>query len=305
MAVSRLASKLSLPTREGVGASSIVLPPGAWPTILDFLIERFPGVPREEILRRSQAGDVLNHQGAPLDALLPYAPGARLFYYRHVENEPAIAGEETILFQDDFLVVADKPHGLPMSPVGAYAKETLLARLKRRTGIATLAPMHRLDRETAGVVAFTVKPESRGAYQRLFAGREVEKSYEAVAPFSSDLGFPLVARHRIVAGDHFMRMCVADGEPNAETRIELIEPRGAMARYALFPATGKKHQLRVQMAALGLPILNDTLYPVMCDDVPDPGAPLQLLSRSLAFRDPITGAMRIFNSLRQLDWISA
>jgi tRNA pseudouridine32 synthase/23S rRNA pseudouridine746 synthase len=192
-----------------------------------------------------------------------------------------------------------------MSPVGAYAKETLLARLKRRTGIATLAPMHRLDRETAGVVAFTIQPETRGAYQRLFAGREVEKSYEAIAPFSTDLAFPLVARHRIAVGDHFMRMCVADGKPNAETRIELIERRGAMARYALFPATGKKHQLRVQMAALGLPILNDTLYPVMRDDVPDPGAPLQLLSRSLAFRDPITGAMRTFNSLRQLDWISA
>ena len=305
MAVSRLASKLTLPLREGVGASSIVLPPGTWPTILDFLIERFPGVPREEILRRSQAGDVLDHQGAPLDALLPYAPGARLFYYRHVENEAQIPGEEAILFQDEYLLVADKPHFLPMSPVGAYAKETLLARLKRRTGIATLAPMHRLDRETAGVVLFTIKPETRGAYQRLFAGREVEKSYEAVAPFCGERQFPLLARHRIVAGDHFMRMCAADGEPNAETRIELIERRGALARYALFPATGKKHQLRVQMTALGLPILNDTLYPVMRDTGPDSGAPLQLLSRSLAFRDPITGAMRTFTSLRQLDWTPA
>lgn len=298
-------SKLSLPLRDGVGASSIVLPPGPWPTILDFLIERFPGVPRAEILRRGSAGDILDDAGAPLGAHVPYQSGARLFYYRHVEDEAPIPFEETILFQDEFLIVADKPHFLPMSPVGAYAKETLLARLKRRTGIATLAPMHRLDRETAGVVVFTVKPETRGAYQRLFAGREVEKSYEAIAQTRAALEFPLVARHRIVADDHFMRMRVAEGAPNAETRIECIDVRGDWARYALHPATGKKHQLRVQMAALGMPIVNDTLYPEMREAQAGFGAPLQLLARSLAFRDPITGARREFASLRQLNWTPA
>lgn len=295
-------SKISLPLREGVGASSIVLPVGPWATVLDFLVERFPGVPREEILRRTHAGDVLDAEGAPLDAESAFRPGMRLYYYRHVENEVRIPGEESILFQDDLILIADKPHFLPMSPVGAYAKETLLARLKRRTGIATLAPMHRLDRETAGVVAFTLRPETRGAYQQMFSSREVAKAYEAIARHRADLPFPMAARHRIVAGDHFMRMRVADGPPNAETRIELIERHDKLARYALFPATGRKHQLRVQMAALGMPILNDTLYPDMREDASSPTAPLQLLSRSLAFKDPITGAAREFLSLRQLNW---
>lgn len=298
-------SKLTLPLRNGVGASSIVLPAGPWATMLDFLAERFPNVPREEILRRSRAGDVLDADGAPLDAGSAFRPGARLFYYRHVENEAPIPFEESILFQDDWLLIADKPHFLPMSPVGAYAAETLLARLKRRTGIATLAPMHRLDRDTAGVVAFTVKPEARGAYQRLFAGRAVEKTYEAIAADRPDLQFPLVARHRIIAGDHFMRMRVADGEPNAETRIELLARHDGLARYALHPRTGRKHQLRVQMAALGMPILNDALYPEMRPIAQPEGAPLQLLSRALAFRDPITGAARAFQSPRQLHWTSA
>jgi tRNA pseudouridine32 synthase / 23S rRNA pseudouridine746 synthase len=294
--------KHSFAPREGVGASSIVLPPGSWSTVLDFLVERFPDVGRAEIARRSRAGDVLDAAGQPLDPHLAYSPGARLFYFRHVENEAPIPFEETILHADENLVVADKPHFLPMSPIGRYARETLLARLKRRTGLSTLAPMHRLDRETAGVVAFTVQPSMRGAYQRLFAAGDVEKHYEAIAPWRDDLEFPLIARHRLAADSHFMRMRVIEGEPNAQTRIDLIERLGTYARYALTPSSGKKHQLRVQMAALGMPIVNDAMYPLMRarESVEDFSRPLKLLATRLAFTDPISGARREFNTQRTL-----
>ena len=83
---------------------------------------------------------------------------------------------------------------------------------------------------------------------------------------------------------------VVDGEPNAETRIELLEQRGGMGHYKLEPHTGKTHQLRVHMATLGIGILNDPFYPVLLDKAPDDfGRPLQLLARGISFTDPITG----------------
>jgi tRNA pseudouridine32 synthase/23S rRNA pseudouridine746 synthase len=290
---------VELPLRHGVAASTLVLPRGDWPTLLDFLIERFPNLTASQIATRVNAGEVLDPNGRPLASDAPFQTGLRIHYYRHIEDEARIPFEETILFRDEHILVADKPHFLPMSPVGAYAKETLLARLKVATGMATLAPMHRLDRETAGVVAFTLKPAVRGVYQRMFATRAVEKVYEAIAPWRADVALPRLVRHRLEPDDHFMRMRVADGMPNAETQVELIEHGNALARYRLTPSTGKKHQLRVQMAALGLPIVGDAIYPVFRHD-PGFAQPLQLLAKRLAFVDPITGVYREFVSQRTL-----
>ena len=182
-------------------------------------------------------------------------------------------------------------------PAGIYLQETLLVRLKRKTGIEPLVPMHRIDRETAGLVVFVIKPETRGAYQSLFLSKSVEKCYQAIAPYRSDLVFPITYQSRLQESENFMQMEAVEGEPNSETQIQVLEHRHGLARYQLKPITGKKHQLRAHMAALGIPILNDLIYPVhRAADEENFDKPLQLLAQRIAFVDPITGQERSFES---------
>lgn len=294
-------------TLHGVSPSVVGLPSGPWATITDFLLQRFPAISRETWLERMQQGLVVDEYGLQVTAQRPYPGPMRVYYYRALDDEPVLPFEEQVLYQDEHLVVADKPHFLPVTPSGRYLQQTLLVRLKQRLGIDTLAPIHRIDRETAGLVMFSVKPQAGGAYQALFRQRAVNKVYEAIAPFNPELVWPQRRRSRIVEGQPFFRLCEAPGEPNSETLMELLEVRGALARYRLSPVTGRKHQLRVHMAALGLPILNDLFYPEVVNSRDqqardDYSRPLQLLARSIAFIDPLTGQPRRFESQRRLDW---
>ncbi len=293
---------LMRPTRDGVGASCVALPAGTWPSLLDFLAQRFLGITRSEWQARMQRGDVTTEQGTALAPDAPYEPHRKVHYYRSLPPEPRIPFDEVVLFQDDHLLVADKPHFLPVTPSGRYLQETLLVRLKRKLGLDTLAPVHRIDRETAGLVLFSLRPHTRGAYQGVFRERAARKCYEAIAPWRADVVLPHTRRSRLVEAEHFMQMREVPGEPNAETAIELLEVQGPLARYALRPLTGLRHQLRVQMAGLGLPLLNDRIYPTLQPDeaTPDLARPLQLLARSLAFTDPVTGEPRAFESLQRL-----
>ena len=292
------------PTRNGVGPSCVGLPSndsGDWATITDFLVQRFPAIPRETWLQRMHEGHVVDEHGVPVTPERAYQGHLRVYYFRDLVNEPRIPFDEVLLFRDEHLIVVDKPHFLPVTPSGRYLQETLLVRLKRQLGIDTLQPIHRIDMDTAGVVVFSIQPTTRDAYHALFRRHEVTKQYEAIAPWRADLTFPCVRRSRIVAGTPFFRLCEAQGEPNTETRIEVIEVSGSQARYLLTPVTGRKHQLRVQMAALGLPIVNDRFYPNLVD-VPDNdfSRPLQLLARSIAFVDPVTRRQRKFESAHRL-----
>jgi tRNA pseudouridine32 synthase/23S rRNA pseudouridine746 synthase len=233
----------------------------------------------------------------------PYPSHMRIYYYRDVDEEVGIPFEEAVLYQDEHLVVADKPHFLPVTPSGHYLQETLLVRLKNRLGIDTLIPIHRIDRETAGLVLFSINPSERNAYSALFRDHAVTKHYEAIAPWREDLLLPVTRKSRIVEDEPFFRQREVAGTPNSETRIEVIEKNGTQARYALSPVTGKKHQLRVHMNALGLPILNDRMYPPVADTPDDDyRLPLQLLAKSIAFTDPITGQARNFQSQLTLPW---
>ena len=231
----------------------------------------------------------------------PYQVGLEVHYYREVSDEPSIPFHEVVLHADADLLVADKPHFLPVTPAGAHVHETLLGRLIRRTGNDSLAPLHRIDRDTAGLVLFSADPDTRAVYQALFRQRRIRKRYEAIAPALPGLVFPHVRASRLEPGEPFFRMREAEGAPNSETRIEAIARDGAWWRYALEPVTGRKHQLRVHMAALGAPIRNDRVYPTLAPALD--GAytqPLQLLARSLAFEDPVSGQARRFESSLRL-----
>ncbi|MDO8298383.1 MAG: pseudouridine synthase [Lacisediminimonas sp.] len=294
-------ARIPLRMRDGVAPSYIWLPQGARPSLLEFLVERFPAVGKEQWQARLAAGDVRNADGGLLHPDSGYCPGTQVFYYREIAQEPPIPFHETILYQDEHLLVADKPHFLPVTPSGRFLHETLLVRLKKRTGCETMVPIHRIDRETAGVVVFSLAPATRDRYQALFRERAVDKVYEALAPPGHDLLFPLTRRSRIVTGDRFFTMTESPGEPNAHTDITVLEKGTSAWRYELRPLTGKTHQLRVHMLGLGVPILNDLLYPVVH---PVGGEnfdqPLKLLARSLSFVDPVSQVLRRFESLRQL-----
>jgi tRNA pseudouridine32 synthase/23S rRNA pseudouridine746 synthase len=281
--------------------SRLQLPPGNWVSLLEGLCARFPRIDRLQWESRFARGRVQDAQGRALAADMPWQVGLEIRYFREVADEPVIPFVETILHHDAHLLVADKPHFLPTAPAGAFVRETLLARLVERTGNADLVPLHRLDRLTAGLVLFSTRPETRDAYQRLFRERRIEKTYEALAPALPDLRFPLERHSRLQPGEPFFRMAEVPGEPNARTRIEVIDAHGPVWRYRLVPESGRKHQLRVHMAALGAPILGDGFYPQLQDRPQGEGEPpLQLLAQALAFDDPLTGQRRSFRSARTL-----
>ena len=291
-----------LPVRDGVSPSCVVLP-SQWQggNMLDFLAQRLPVVTPDEWRQRMAAGEVVDERGQPVRTDRPFESGLRLYYYRSLPAEPALPFAEAVLFQDDHLVVADKPHFMPVTPSGRYLQHTLLVRLKRRLGLPELSPLHRIDRDTAGLVLLSVQQRTRGAYQALFRDRAITKHYEAVAPWRADLAFPREHASRLEEAPQFFRMHEVPGVPNSLTRIELLEAAGPWARYRLSPVTGKRHQLRVHMAALGLPLRNDAFYPEVNDPPEgDFSRPLQLLARTLEFTDPVTGAARRFESARTL-----
>lgn len=252
-------------------------------------------------------GEVVDETGQQLNPDTSYRAGACIFYYRELEHETPIPFCETIIYQDEHLLVVDKPHFLPVVPAGRFLRETLLVRLRLQGQPDSIAPIHRLDRETAGLVLFSRNPETRGHYTALFRERKVKKVYEALARSAREesLDFPLRRRSRIVSGEPFFRMQEVSGQPNAESVIEVLETYKGVGRFQLRPYTGKKHQLRVHMAAVGFPILNDRLYPqgayvAYSDRDDDFAKPLKLLARSVAFTDPITGLERFFESDRSL-----
>ena len=281
-------------------ASTVHLPSGDWTSVLDALCARFAAISREQWLDRIARGRVLDAQGVAITPHTPYRAGLCIHYYREVVNEAPIPFTESVLHVDEHLLVADKPHFLPVTPAGGFVEQCLLRRLIRR-GHADPVPLHRIDRLTAGLVLFSINPASRAAYQALFRERAIHKRYEALAAPLPGLAFPLRRCSRIVAGEPFFRMREVDGEANSETRIEVIERRDDDWRYALYPVTGKKHQLRVQMAALGAPIRHDPWYPQLADRVADDyRRPLQLLAHSLAFVDPLSGQPRRFESRMRL-----
>ncbi len=237
----------------------------------------------------------------PIGPSTPYAPETFLWFHRDLPVEEPVPFPIGIVHRDDDLLVVDKPHFLATIPRGQHIVETALVRLRRELDLPALSPAHRLDRVTAGLLMFVVRPERRGAYQTLFRDRKVHKTYEAVAAHDPALDLPCTVRSRIVKDRGVICAYTEPGEPNAETRVELLEQRGALGRYRLSPTTGRTHQLRLHMSGLGVPILGDDFYPVLTEKpLDDFTRPLQLLASTLEFTDPISGRPRRFTTRRGL-----
>ncbi|MGC5039298.1 RluA family pseudouridine synthase [Streptomyces sp. DT190] len=301
-----------LPQRHGVDPVRVRLPAaGPWATVREHLVERLTGAGDGTVDGMFEAGLIVGADGRPVAADAPYEAGMFVWFHRELPAEAPVPFPLEVVHRDEHIVVADKPHFLATTPRGAHVAETALARLRRELDLPTLSAAHRLDRLTAGLVLFTVRPGERGAYQTLFRDRRIRKEYEAVAPYDPGLVLPRTVRSRIVKERGVLTAREVPGEPNAESHVELAghrpagtDPEGtpALARYRLVPGTGQTHQLRVHMTALGVPILGDPLYPEVTGPVPagDFRRPLQLLARGLEFTDPVTGEERRFRSGRTL-----
>lgn len=302
---------------NGIKPSSLYLPKlteFAQKTLFDYLIFKFPNIVSDIWRQRFIEQKISDSTGQILTLSTPYQHGQTIFYYRELppDSEAIIPFAETILHIDAHLIVVDKPHFLPVIPTGRYVKETLLTRLRIRPelahlDIANITPIHRLDKDTAGVMLFSHNPTSRSQYQRLFQDKAIQKTYYAVAPMLQNSTFPFEIRSRLVRGEPFFTTQTVAGEVNAITQIDILknfEKNGEkFSLYELNPITGKKHQLRVHLNGLGIPIVNDPLYPVVKEiPKPDFGQPLQLLAKKIEFIDPLTGKQRAFHSERQLLW---
>lgn len=300
-----------LPVRNGVNATRLRLPEEGWDTAMDYVLERFGHVDPDGIISRFERGEVVGLGGVPLAADTPLTDHTFIWYYRELPQEDRIPVEVDVLYEDDHLVVADKPHFLPTTPGGMYVAESALVRLRVALDLPDLVPVHRLDRMTAGVLLFAKNPQTRGKYQVLFERRKVQKEYEAAAAVDPSLELPRTVRSRMVKSRTYLLAQEVEGEPNAETRIELLEQRRGpdgtiLGRYRLEPHTGKTHQLRVHMASQGIGILNDPFYPRLLPQVPDDYArPLQLLARSIRFTDPLTREPVEFRSQLRLSGFPA
>ncbi|WP_129310059.1 RluA family pseudouridine synthase [Streptomyces sp. L2] len=297
-----------LPQRHGVDAVRVRLPAdGAWATVREHLVERLTGAGPGAVEALFAAGRIVAADGRPVAPDAPYEPGAFVWFHRELPAEVPVPFPVRVVYQDEHIVVADKPHFLATTPRGSHVTQTALARLRHELGLPALGAAHRLDRLTAGLVLFTVRPEERGAYQTLFRDRAVRKEYEAVAPYDPSLGLPRTVRSRIVKERGVLAAREVPGEPNALTHVTPAGHRDGLGRYRLVPETGQTHQLRVHLNSLGIPILGDPLYPEVAPPVPpdDFRRPLQLLARTLQFTDPITGRPHHFTSTRTLQaWAS-
>ncbi|GAB4096901.1 pseudouridine synthase [Brachybacterium horti] len=288
--------------------------PPAWngpTTALAALLHRFPPLAAPAatpLADRFLAGAVVRTDGTPWDAEDAVHPGEEMWFHRELAAEEVPPARIPVLLHDAHLLVVDKPHDMATMPRGAHVRSSLLVRLRRETGIAELSPLHRLDRRTAGVIALGIRAEERSAYQQLFAARAVRKEYLARVRPAEGSTLPRTLGERTLLEDRLekrrgeLTTRVLPGEPNSSTELEVlaVESDGTLL-LRLVPLTGRTHQLRAQLSSRGAPIVGEDLYPSSAEAARTAGGgALQLLARTLAFTDPVTGEARHVTSARSL-----
>ncbi|MRJ76810.1 pseudouridylate synthase [Aeromicrobium sp. SMF47] len=300
-----------LPPRHGLGAAWLRTPdrdkphPDPWPTMGAWLRHRLPE--RVDVERMLAEQRFVHDDGSPVAEEQPYAPHTFVWFHRDLPDEVEVPGQIVVVHRDERLVVVDKPAFLSSIPRGRHVRQSVVTRLRAELELPELSPLHRLDRVTSGLLMLATTRQWRGPYQSLFQAGAVRKTYRAVAPVRDDLELPLVVRNHLVKQRGTWQAEVVPGAPvNAETLVELESRSGEHGVYRLTPRTGRTHQLRMHLNDLGIPIVDDPLYPTVLDlEVDDFSRPLQLLAAEIAFTDPIDGTERRFTSVRSLPLLPA
>ena len=232
----------------------------------------------------------------------PYRPFTFVWFHRDLPEEAVVPGSIHVIYRDDRIVVVDKPAFLSTIPRGRHVVQSVVVRLRAELELPELSPLHRLDRVTSGLLVLATERRWRGASQSMFQRQEVGKTYQALAPLMPGLELPVTVRnHLSTRRGQWQGEVLPDRPANAESLIELDSVVDALGSYTLTPRTGRTHQLRMHMLGLGIPIINDPLYPVVQDvTIDDFTRPLQLLANQVRFTDPIDGGERQFASVRAL-----
>lgn len=166
--------------------------------------------------------------------------------HRYVLEEPHIPFECEVLYENDAIIVVDKPHFLATTPRGMWYRETALIRLREQYGEPDIVPAHRLDRLTAGIVVFVRKPELRGAYQMLFQNRKTIKTYECLAPLAPEQHpqygtIVRIDRHQPFPAIRASHICKDRGRLQAYEIPETVNAQTLIERGARYVASTAKH----------------------------------------------------------------
>jgi len=187
--------------------------------------------------------------------------GETVMLVREKFVEPDAPREFGVLYEDEAVIVVDKPAGLPVHPSASYHHNTLTMLLGKRFGRDGAQIAHRLDKETSGIVVCARPGPDEAIVKRQFELREVHKEYLAIVRgvMEASEGVIEIPMRRSVAGLHHMMEICDEGLP-ARTRYVVLDRKPSATLVHLFPLTGRQHQLRVHLSAIGHPIVGDKLY---------------------------------------------
>ncbi|MBC8131362.1 MAG: RluA family pseudouridine synthase [Deltaproteobacteria bacterium] len=186
--------------------------------------------------------------------------GEMIFLQRPAPTEPDVPRTFDVLYEDEAVMVIDKPAGLPMHTSAKFWRNTLVAVLRERYPGQHTEICHRIDRETSGVMLIARTPAAGSLLKSAFAQRRIAKRYLAlVKGCPPDTGIIDQPLKLLETPTHLMMGPAADGQP-AITRFEVVKRFAAHALVAASPETGRQHQIRVHLATIGYPLVGDKLY---------------------------------------------
>ena len=187
--------------------------------------------------------------------------GEHILLVRERFREPDVPTDFGVLYEDDVLLVVHKPAGLPIHRTASYHRNTLTYQLRERYGVDAPHVAHRLDRETSGVLVCVKRGSAERVVQHHFEQHRVQKRYLAIVrghppATTGTIRLPLAPAKQ---GLHLC-MEVSDDGAQCETQYRVRATRPGFSLVELRPRTGRQHQLRVHLSALGNPIVGDKLY---------------------------------------------
>ncbi|MDE3000560.1 MAG: RluA family pseudouridine synthase [Gemmatimonadota bacterium] len=290
------------PTNQGWTYENRIQKDAAGETVLQFYLRRYSHSTRETWRKRIVSGDVRLDDGPTTPCTRLFA-GQRLTYRRRPWREPDAPCSFALLYEDDHVVAAAKPAGLPVLPGGHHLRNTLLARVREQyPETPGPAPLHRLGRGTSGLVLFARSELARRVLSEDFRNRRVCKIYRALVAgtdmpdrFAVDVPIGRIP----FAPTGYLYAATSVGKPaRTECRVLDRNPDSNRSLLRVNLVTGRAHQIRIHLAAAGHPLIDDPLYraggrpavPAAGDRAPLPGdIGYHLHAHELHFAHPATG----------------
>lgn len=245
-------------------------------SVLDFLAREFRHSTRLEWTARLQRAEV-EVNGSAVTGPERLKPGQTLVWHRPPWPEEAVPLSFEVLYADDSLLAVNKPSGLPTLPGGGFLKHTLLTLVRERWPGAS--PLHRLGRGTSGVVLFALTGEAGAALGRAWRDHEVKKTYLALASGMAErdeytISTPIGPVPHPKLGTVY---AASEGGKPSLSHARVLQRKATSSVFQVDIQTGRPHQIRIHLAAIGHPLLGDPLYAAGGLPRPDlPGLPGEL-----------------------------